>query len=317
VRGGLRAVLVGAGGIGSAYADAPSGAPRTHAAGLLAHPGVELVGAVDTDRRRREEFLRRRGRPAWTPSQAGRAGRIDVAVVATPPGAHGAGLELALHLGASAVLCEKPLGRTAEEAKAIASRASEAGASLLVNYSRRFDPGFARLGARMEAGAVGDIRRLAVDYCRGLRNNASHALDLARSMVGDLEASAAADRLNEGGDDPSLDVWLRSADGIPVDLTAFPAGAYHTFAVEIVGRDGTVRAEGTTAWLREGPGDALAPLAPARVLVRHLGEGAIAGAIDDLVAAARAQRRPRCGPDEALAVWALLERAVGMAAAEP
>lgn len=312
----LRALLIGAGGIGSAYADTPSGAPRSHAAGLLAHPDVEFLGAIDTDRRRRDDFARIRGLPAWTPARARRAARIDIAVVATPPHAHGAGLDLALDRGVRAVLVEKPLGRTALEASTLASRASAAGVPLLVNFSRRFDPGFARLRAHVASGAVGNLRRLTIDYCRGFRNNGSHGIDLARSMVGDLQVLLAADRLGDQGDDPGIDAWLSSADGVPVDVAAFPSGAYHTFAVEIIGSDGTIRVEGSTAWIRRGSGHELAPAGRPQALVRRLGEGAISGAIDDLVAAVHGEGQGRCGPREALAVWALIERASDMARAQ-
>jgi len=308
----LRAVLVGAGGIGSSYSDTRSGAPRSHASGLLAHPDVRLVGAIDTDGRQRERFHSERGLPAWAPSGAHRAGKVDIAVVATPPDAHSSGLDLALALGARAVLMEKPMGRTAAEAASIAARAAEAGTSLLVNYSRRFDPAFDRLRERVQAGCIGLVRRITVDYCRGLRNNGSHAIDLSDQTLGPLEVEMAVDRIAEGGDDPSLDVWLRSRHGVPIDLIAMPAGSYHTFVVNIVGSTGVLRAEGATAWLRKGSGDALTPLGPPRAIVRRLSEGAIKGAIADLVSAARSESLPRCGPDHALSVWAALERAASL-----
>ena len=80
------------------------------------------------------------------------AGGLDGVLIAAPTGSHLPNIRLAAAAGLP-VLCEKPCGPTAAEARAGAA----AGTRLQVAYWRRFVPALQRLRARIEAGEMGAL----------------------------------------------------------------------------------------------------------------------------------------------------------------
>jgi 1,5-anhydro-D-fructose reductase (1,5-anhydro-D-mannitol-forming) len=135
-----------------------------HAAGYLRYlaglPGVE-VAASDPDGQPNEPG---RGRAAadalgvryfdhyaealaWGP---------DAAVVCSENARHRPLVELAISAGA-AVLCEKPLATTVDDARAMTDAAAAAGVTLMVAFPVRFAPAFSMLRERVQRGELGDI----------------------------------------------------------------------------------------------------------------------------------------------------------------
>ncbi len=102
-------------------------------AGRLA-PGAELVSTFD-------EML---------------AARLDGVVIATPSALHADQAIRALEAGA-AVFCQKPLGRTAAEVRAVVDAARTADRLLAVDLSYRFTEGMRRIRELTSSGALGRI----------------------------------------------------------------------------------------------------------------------------------------------------------------
>jgi myo-inositol 2-dehydrogenase / D-chiro-inositol 1-dehydrogenase len=88
------------------------------------------------------------------------AGGFDAALIAAPSDLH---LQLVERLAAAGVpvLCEKPCGGRADEARAAAAAAAAGGVHLQVGYWRRFVPELVALQARLAAGALGDALLVA------------------------------------------------------------------------------------------------------------------------------------------------------------
>lgn len=81
---------------------------------------------------------------------------LDGVVIATPSALHAEQAIAALEAGA-AVFCQKPLGRTAAEARAAVAAARRADRLLAVDFSYRFTEGMRRIRALAQAGELGRI----------------------------------------------------------------------------------------------------------------------------------------------------------------
>jgi predicted dehydrogenase len=81
---------------------------------------------------------------------------LDAVVIATPSALHAAQSIRALECGA-AVFCQKPLGRTAAEARAAVDAARAADRLLCVDLSYRFTEGMRRIREIVRAGGLGPV----------------------------------------------------------------------------------------------------------------------------------------------------------------
>lgn len=142
----LDAAVVGMGWIGTVQLQA-----------LRAIPGVDVVAGADpvADRRRRARDLgvdrTYEGYEALLADES-----PDVVVVATPPFLH-AEVAGAAARGGAHVFVEKPLARTAEEARGIVEVADAHGVSVGVDHSFRFRPDVQRVKRAYDEGTVGHV----------------------------------------------------------------------------------------------------------------------------------------------------------------
>jgi predicted dehydrogenase len=127
-----------------------------HAPLVTATEGLELV-AVATSRA--DEVARDHPNARVVPDLGAMLGEIDLCVVATPNRTHAelahAALEAGLH-----VVIDKPVGRTAAEAREIAQAAQAAGRLAIPFHNRRWDADFLTLRQLRDEGALGEIWRL-------------------------------------------------------------------------------------------------------------------------------------------------------------
>ncbi|MBV8598413.1 MAG: Gfo/Idh/MocA family oxidoreductase [Actinobacteria bacterium] len=110
------------------------------------------------------------------------------------------------------VLCEKPLGRTADEAFEIWSRVAATGVKHLCGFNYRFVPAVRLARELIEAGDLGEIRHFRARYLQDWADDpglatwrfdpeaagsgaigdlATHVVDLARYLVGEIAALSA------------------------------------------------------------------------------------------------------------------------------
>ena len=200
-------------------------------------------------------------------------GDVDLVSVHSPPFFHLDHVRRAI-AGGHAVLCDKPFGRDAEEAKEMCRLADEAGVVALLNFELRFDPVRRRFRALVLDGAVGDPEHFQAtlitattrvplrpygwlfDASLGggwLRALGSHIIDFARWSFGEIVDASAELRttIRERPDadgkphrctaDDGFTAFLRSAEGVTslIDTTsAAPANLPPTMLV--TGRDGVL-----------------------------------------------------------------------------
>jgi len=85
---------------------------------------------------------------------------VDLISIHSPPFLHLDHVAMALDAG-RAVLCDKPFGRSLEEAEAMAGQAREAGLVNLVNFEFRHQPARQAMHDLVASGAVGRPQHLA------------------------------------------------------------------------------------------------------------------------------------------------------------
>lgn len=88
---------------------------------------------------------------------------VDGVVIATPSALHAEQAIAALERGV-AVFCQKPLGRTATEAKAVVDAARAADRLLSVDLSYRFTAGMRRIRELIQAGELGRIYAIDLTF---------------------------------------------------------------------------------------------------------------------------------------------------------
>lgn len=167
---------------------------KNHARVLQGIPSVELVAVVDPDTTRARDVARLHGGVVLASVEELLAkARPDAAVVAVPTQGHfetaGKLLDAGVH-----VLVEKPIAATPTEARALAAKAVERGALLVVGHVERFNPAVRELKKRLLAGMLGRVfqiraRRVGPFPARirdvGVAVDlATHDLDVMRYLTG-------------------------------------------------------------------------------------------------------------------------------------
>jgi predicted dehydrogenase len=209
----MRVAVIGVGHLG-----------RHHARILSSTEGVTLVGVVDTNRQRAREIAEAHG-TAPIEDAASLVGAVDAVVVATPTASHAAVATPFLDAGV-AVLIEKPLTRTVEEADALVALAASRGATLAVGHTERFNPAFTAARARLTAPRFIEGHRLGTFPDRSLDIDVVfdlmiHDIDLVLATV--ASPVAAIDAVGVPVLTPRFDianVRLRFDNGCIANLTA-------------------------------------------------------------------------------------------------
>lgn len=209
----MRVAVIGVGHLG-----------QHHARIYAAMEGVELVGVVDTNRARAEEIAQKFGTVAFHDPQA-LAGRVEAVSVAVPTEAH---LAVALPLleARTAVLVEKPLAASLEEADRLIAAAEQSGAVLAAGHTERFNPAIEAARPLIRSPRFIEVHRLGTFPERSLDIDVIfdlmiHDLDLLLALVGSEVVSVEAVGVNVLT--PRTDIAnarLRFASGCIANLTA-------------------------------------------------------------------------------------------------
>lgn len=210
----------------------------------------------------------------------------DLVSIHSPPFLHRRHVLLALEHGRD-VLCDKPFGRDAAEARDMRDRAHAAGVLHFLNFEFRRHPGRVRPRELIEAGAIGPLNHLSsTTIGAGFRKRrygwlfdaeqgggwlgayGSHAIDTIRFLFGReiidcggvlrTETRRRADR--EGGEhdvtaEDAFTAWfmLEGGGSASVD-TAFSASASFASRTLLLGRDGAIEITNDREILLRRPG---------------------------------------------------------------
>lgn len=176
---------------------------------------------------------------------------VDAVIICSPDPTH-AVLAKACIDARKPVLCEKPLGISAEESLSVVQ--AEIGARyqyVQVGFMRRFDPGFAELRATVRSGDIGDTRlvhflhRNAAAHPSAtsegiVTNSMIHELDIARWLLDDeVVGIEVRSPVAEGLRDPQL-ATIEMSSGVLVTAEVFVNASYgYDVRCEVVGTGGT------------------------------------------------------------------------------
>jgi predicted dehydrogenase len=162
------------------------------------------------------------------------------------------------------VFCEKPLGRSAEEALGMWQAADAAGVKHMCAFNYRFVPAVRLARDLIEAGEIGEIHHFRGRYLQewgatdapvwrfdkaaagsgALGDLGAHVIDLARYLVGEIAAvSAFAATFQPGRDvDDAFEAAVAFDGGAigTIEATRFAPGRKNGFAWEINGSKGSI-----------------------------------------------------------------------------
>lgn len=259
----LSIAVIGAGRIG-----------RIHAPNVAAHPGARLAGVVDVDTAAASRLAEACGARALSLDEAFAA---DAVLIGSPTPTHADFIERAAAAG-RAIFCEKPIDLNADRVRTCLEAVRRAGVPLMVGFNRRFDPHFAALKRRMDAGEIGKLELLTIfskdpgpppisyiESSGGLfRDCMIHDLDMARFLLGEepVELHAAASCLVDpaigaAGDVDTAVATLRTASGKLCQISNSRRATYgYDQRIEAHGEKGLLRAGNVIATTVEHAGAA-------------------------------------------------------------
>jgi myo-inositol 2-dehydrogenase / D-chiro-inositol 1-dehydrogenase len=175
---------------------------ETHLRNLRAINGVRVVVVADPRAERAEHGRTMCGAElAMTePEKAIEHSSVDVVVVVTPTDTHARLIEVAANAG-KPVFSEKPIALDLAETQRVVRVVQERKVPVQLGFMRRYDPGYARAKAKIDAGELGKLetfRALSRDtYPPSLEfllgsgglflDMSVHDFDLARFLVGEVE----------------------------------------------------------------------------------------------------------------------------------
>ncbi len=199
---------------------------------------------------------------------------LDLIDVCTPTGSHGEIAAAAVGAG-RAVLCEKPLASSGQQAEAVVRAAASAGVLGAVVFNYRYVPAIRQARDLIAAGRLGDLRHLEFHFLQDwLTDEArpmswrlraaqgggvvldlgSHLVDLVQHLVGPVGRVAAivgrsiGERADEQGEPQPVDVEdhfqaLVEVAGVPGTLAAsrVASGDRCSFGFQIHGSRGSLR----------------------------------------------------------------------------
>jgi len=217
----------------------------THAEAYSKSEKTDLVALCDTD----EKKLRAAGK-RWNvaalfdnPRDMMTAAGPDIVSICTPTPTHAAIARDLMNVEKPprAILCEKPLAATLEDAEEIVRLAKENGVVLATIYMRRYAENFRRLKTLLDSGELGHVQAVTGWYIGGTFHNGTHWFDMFRWLVGEVKELNGRDMLRESGDDPTYDVAMWTDDGVLGTLRACDARRFTLFEMDIVLEGGRVQ----------------------------------------------------------------------------
>jgi len=296
-----RVAVIGCGNIGSRWDEVSNGDVVLTHAGAWHRLGF-LVALVDPNPERLAAASRHWGISGIYPDYQTlfATERLDIVSIATPTALRLPLVEAALAAGVRAILLEKPVAATLEEAQSIAAIVRTAGAVVAVNYLRRYDATLRQGAAWVQAGRLGAIQHAVGRYGKGIVENGSHLIDLIQWWLGPVRGGQLLRYLDDDRppNDPTLDVVLEVGPleaVVPVHLLAVDHRHYALFDLDIVGATGRITLTERGAYLQhwEAMIDPVFPgyrvLRPVKKLHADL-EHALLRAAEDLLAVWRGER---------------------------
>ena len=159
---------------------------RFHALIYARHPGVDLVGVVDTDPATARRVAGEAGCEAYTDAAA-LLSRVDAVSIVVPTTAHLAVARPFLERGVH-VLLEKPIAATVAQGREIVGLARRHGVILQIGHLERFNAGVMALAERIERPRFIEAHRMSPFVARAtdvdvISDLMIHDIDIVLSLI--------------------------------------------------------------------------------------------------------------------------------------
>ena len=228
----LNCAVVGCGKIGVSY-DSPKGnSIRTHFKAYIDNKNCKLVAACDPDTRRLEELSDKWGsfKTYSSLDRLLKENSIDVLSICSPTEKHFENFDLACKAGVKKIWLEKPSAENSNLLKKMIQIKDKFDVEVFVNYFRRYDPCFIEL--KKELVNIGNLSNISGFYTKGLRNNASHLIDLLLWLIGPVENQKLTSISKE---EHSLPLHLIWSFVINANIKALDHRNFELFELDIIG----------------------------------------------------------------------------------
>lgn len=154
----------------------------SYADALRRSPSIEFAGVADVDAARGEQAAHDYGTTYFPSTEALLDSGLDGVIVASENIHHRALVEKSAAAGVRAILCEKPLATTVDDARAMVEACRSAGVRLATAFPCRFSPAFAEVKKLVQDGGLGEI--IAIRGANRGRNPGGWFIDKALSGGG-------------------------------------------------------------------------------------------------------------------------------------
>ena len=297
----FRAGIVGCGRIASSFdLDPRRKYVATHAGAYSNSPSVKLISACDIDEQKLEEFSSR-----WKVKKLYQdldemlsKEDLDILSICTWPSTHYGLAKTAVEHGVKALFCEKPITDDLSKADELVDLCERRGVLLVVNHSRRWDPGHQRIKKFLESGRLGRILQVQCYYTAGLANTGTHLFDLLRLFLGEADWVRANPAPSFGEKDLTLSGQIFFKNGALTTVSGLDVGNYLIFEIDFYGTKGRFRVKdsgfGLEYW-KIGPSPyfpGYQELVPASLPIDLKEKNMMTHAVSDLVSCLRRGGRP-------------------------
>jgi myo-inositol 2-dehydrogenase/D-chiro-inositol 1-dehydrogenase len=237
---------------------------QIHAANIAAMQDVRLRYIVDVNAEAAQKLAARYGAKVVSEREAFADREVGAVLIASSTDTH-ARLAIAAARAGKAIFCEKPIDLSLKKVDECLAEVEKAGVPMFVGFNRRFDPSFAALKKRLDAGEVGAVEQVVISsrdpnppppaYVKvsgGMfRDMTIHDFDMARWLLGEepVEVFAMGEclvdkKIGAAGDIDSAMVLLRTASDKMCHINNSRRAAYgYDQRIEVAGAKGMLRAE--------------------------------------------------------------------------
>jgi myo-inositol 2-dehydrogenase / D-chiro-inositol 1-dehydrogenase len=234
-----------------------------HAGNLARHARARLRYVVDVNAAAAETLAERHGARTSSVEEALADPAVGAVMICSSTDTH-ADLILRAAAAGKAIFCEKPVDLDVERARACAAAVREAGVTCMIGFQRRFDPTFAALKQRLDAGEIGAPEMLVITsrdpapppasyiaHSGGVfKDMLIHDFDIFRWILGDEAVSVHATggcpglpHVAAAGDLSHTAVTLRTSAGALCQINTSRRAAYgYDQRFEVLGSHGLLQA---------------------------------------------------------------------------
>ncbi|HZO00969.1 MAG TPA: inositol 2-dehydrogenase [Burkholderiales bacterium] len=237
---------------------------QIHASNIAVMKDARLRYVVDVNLDAAQKLAARYGAKAVSEREAFADREVDAVLIASSTDTH-ARLAIEAARAGKAIFCEKPIDLSLKKVDQCLAEVEKAGVPMFVGFNRRFDPSFAALKRRLDAGEVGAVEQVVISsrdpgppplaYVKvsgGMfRDMTIHDFDMARWLLGEepVEVFAMGEclidrKIGAAGDIDSAMVLLRTASDRMCHINNSRRALYgYDQRIEVAGATGMLRAE--------------------------------------------------------------------------